>query len=97
MVEATKNVFEKLNDALTTIADELHGANDSLYVVASEMIDLTAKIDALNTKLDSIMAGVINVKVQTTTAEGAAKTQTAAVQTPTKTKLEFPAGKGATG
>jgi len=66
MIEETKTVFDKLNEILAIMAEELHGANDALYVVATEMIDLNERLDALNAKLDKITSQPVKVKLENT-------------------------------
>jgi len=75
MSEKTKNVFEQLMEVLATVAEELHMANDALYVVATETIDLAEKIDTLSTKLDKAFSDGIKVIVTTDTTKASSESQ----------------------
>lgn len=55
MAEKQKNVFEKFDEGLRIIAEELNGANNALYVVATSVLDLDDKLDALTAKIDSLI------------------------------------------
>jgi uncharacterized protein YoxC len=58
MAEKTKNVFEKLQETLETVAEEIHMANDALYVVATETMDLSEQVSNVNTKLDALLKAI---------------------------------------
>ena len=61
MAQEKKNVFEQLQETLSLIAEELHNANDALYVVATETMDLSAKLDILSSKIDVIIGAATKV------------------------------------
>jgi len=58
MAEKQKNVFEKLQETLETVAEEIHMANDALYVVATETMDLSEQVSNVNTKLDALLKAI---------------------------------------
>ena len=64
MTESKKNVFEQLQESLALIAEELHNANDALYVVATETMDLNEKLGILSSKLDAIIGAATKVAVE---------------------------------
>lgn len=61
MAEKTKNVFEKLQESLDTVAEEIHMANDALYVVATETMDLSEQVTKLNAKMDELLSAIPNL------------------------------------
>jgi uncharacterized protein Yka (UPF0111/DUF47 family) len=58
MTEKTKNVFEKLQETLELVAEEIHMANDALYVVATETMDLSEQVTKLNAKMDGLLSAI---------------------------------------
>lgn len=58
MAEKQKNVFEKLQESLDTVAEEIHMANDALYVVAIETMDLSEQVSSVNAKLDALLKAI---------------------------------------
>lgn len=61
MTEKKKNVFEKLQETLELVAEEIHMANDALYVVATETMDLSEQVTKLNAKMDDLLSAIPNL------------------------------------
>jgi len=81
MTEKAKNVFEQLQESLNMIAEQLSNANDALYVVATETMDLKDMMETLISKLDTITI---------TSAKTTAKApETLAVKAPEVPKWSF--------
>ena len=75
MAQEKKNVFEQLQEALSLIAEELHNANDALYVVATETMDLNGKLDTLSSKIDAIISTATKITPVTTEKPAVKKTE----------------------
>ena len=92
MIEETKTVFDKLNESMATIAEELNNSNTLFYGTVATLLELTDKLNALNAKLDDILTGKVQIKIQTTIAEGEQVTKQV-IETAPKTELQLPTGK----
>lgn len=73
MTEKTKNVFEQLQESLALIAEQLSNANDALYVVATETMDLKDMMETLISKLDAISITPTKATAKTTETLAAKK------------------------
>jgi len=87
MAEKELNVFEKFDEGLRIIADELNGANNALYVVATSVLDLDEKLDALTAKIDNLIDIVTKLITK--------QTETQTVKIPETPLLTYPEGKKA--
>lgn len=85
MAEKQKNVFEKFDEGLRIIADELNGANNALYVVATSVLDLDDKLDALTAKIDSLIDIVTKLLAK--------EAETPVTKVPETSPLTYPEGK----
>ena len=92
MAEKTRNVFEQLQESINKVAEQLHDANDALYVVATETMDLNEKLGNLIAKLDDILTGKVQIKIQTSVAENEQMINQV-IETAPKTELQLPTGK----
>ena len=54
-------MFEKVEELLTTVSDELDSANSLLYAIATEALDINDKVTALNDKVDKIISAPLDV------------------------------------
>ena len=61
MAEKTRNVFEQLQESINKVAEQLHDANDALYVVATETMDLNEKLGNLIAKIDQVLSKSVKV------------------------------------
>ena len=61
MAEKTRNVFERLQESINKVAEQLHDANDALYVVATETMDLNEKLGNLIAKIDQVLSKSVKV------------------------------------
>jgi len=85
MAEKQKNVFEKLQETLELVAEEIHMANDALYVVATETMDLSEQVTSLNAKLDAVLKAIPTLIPK--------QTETPAVKIPETKPLVYPTTK----
>jgi len=74
MNEKTRNVFEQLQESLANVVEQLINANDALYVVATETMDLSEQVGLLNSKLDKLISAATKV-VEPVAEKPAAKPQ----------------------
>ena len=61
MIEETKTVFDKLNESMATIAEELNNSNTLFYSIVATLLELTDKLNALNAKLDQVLSKPVKV------------------------------------
>lgn len=85
MTEKTRNVFEKLQESLDTVAEELHMANDALYVVATETMDLSEQVTKLNAKMNELLSAIPSLILK--------QTEIPVVKIPETSKLVYPSTK----
>jgi hypothetical protein len=85
MAEKQKNVFEKLQETLEIVAEEIHMANDALYVVATETMDLSEQVSNVNAKLDELLKAIPNLVPK--------QAETPAVKMPEFPKIVYPSTK----
>jgi len=85
MAEKQKNVFEKLQETLELVAEEIHMANDALYVVATETMDLSEQVSNVNAKLDELLKAIPTLIPK--------QIETPAVKIPETTPLVYPTTK----
>ena len=63
MSKKTKNVFEKVEELMTLVLEELQTANSILYALGSEMFDVGDKIDSLSAKVEGLSLIPLKVEV----------------------------------
>lgn len=85
MAEKKKNVFEQLKEVLETVAEEIHMANDALYVVATETMDLSEQVTKLNAKMDELLSAIPNLIPK--------QPEIQAIKEPVFPKIELPSTK----
>lgn len=73
MSKKDQNVFERLQETLATVIEQLSNANDALYVMATTAIDLNDKLDALTSKLDAALGIATKVTEKSTEIQQAPK------------------------
>ena len=61
MSKEKRNVFEQLQESLANVVEQLINANNALYVVATETMDLSEQVGLLNSKLDKIIDAATKV------------------------------------
>jgi hypothetical protein len=63
MSKKNKNVFEKVEELMTSVLEELQTANSMLYAIGSELFDFGDKIDALSVKVEQLSGVPLKVEV----------------------------------
>jgi hypothetical protein len=63
MVKEKKNVFEKVEELMTLVLEELETANSILYALGSELFDVGDKIDSLSAKVEGLIGVPLKVEV----------------------------------
>jgi archaellum component FlaC len=63
MNKKTKNVFEKVEELMTSVLEELQTANSMLYAIGSELFDVGDKIDSLSAKVEQLATAPLKVEV----------------------------------
>jgi len=63
MSKKNKNVFEKVEELMTLVLEELQTANSMLYAIGSELFDFGDKIDTLSAEVDLLRSEPLKVSV----------------------------------
>jgi len=63
MSKKNKNVFEKVEELMTSVLEEVQTANSMLYAIGSELFDFGDKIDALSAKVEQLSLIPLKVEV----------------------------------
>jgi len=63
MNKKTKNVFEKVEELMANVLEELQTGNSILYAIGSEMFDIGEKIDTLSAKVEQLADKPLKVEV----------------------------------
>ena len=63
MSKKNKNVFEKVEELMTSVLEELQTANSMLYAIGSELFDVGDKIDSLSAKVEQLATAPLKVEV----------------------------------
>jgi hypothetical protein len=63
MSKKNKNVFEKVEELMTSVLEELQTANSMLYAIGSELFDVGDKIDSLSAKVEQLADKPLKVEV----------------------------------
>jgi len=63
MSKKNKNVFEKVEELMTLVLEELQTANSMLYAIGSELFDVGEKLDSLSAKVEQLSGVPLKVEV----------------------------------
>lgn len=63
MSKKNKNVFEKVEEKLDNVLEELQTTNSMLYAIGSELFDVGDKIDTLSAEVDLLRDKPLKVEV----------------------------------
>jgi len=63
MSKKNKNVFEKVEEKLDNVLEELQTTNSFLYAVFGELLDVGDKIDNLSSKVEQLATAPLKVEV----------------------------------
>jgi len=89
MSKKSKNVFEKVEEKLDSLLEEMQTANSILYALGSEMFDIGDKIDSLSAKVEALTGEPLKVTVDVEQLRQALEKQTKPAEAKEVFKVSF--------